>query len=224
MSSAIAVISSLIKKEFKLEFRNKVSLTSMLLYITSTIFVCFQSFKEIVDVQAWNALLWIIILFSAVNAVQKSFYNENRSQQMYFYLLAKPQHIIIAKIIYNMILINLLTLAGFVIFSIMLPLPGENLSLQGHIGLVVVLGATGISSILTLVSAIAAKTNNNLGLISILAFPVMIPLIISIIRAGKNAADFISLAANGKYLLVIGGLDLLIITLSFILFPYLWRE
>lgn len=222
--SALSAISSLIRKEFRLEFRNKVSISSMLLYITSTIFICFQSFQQINDVQVWNALLWIIILFSAVNAVQKSFFAENKSQQMYFYLLTKPQYIILSKIIYNLILINILAFAGFIIFIIMFPLPGNTSGFPLHLWLVMVLGTTGISSILTLVSAIAAKTNNNLGLTSILAFPVMIPLIITVIKAGKNAADMISISSNLKYLFVLGGLDVLIITLSFILFPYLWRE
>ena len=81
-----------------------------------------------------------------------------------------------------------------------------------------------MSSILTLVSAIAAKTNNNLGLVSILAFPVMVPLIITIVKAGKNASDLIAFSANAKYIVVMGGLDVLIIALAFILFPYLWRE
>lgn len=222
--SAFNSISTLIAKEFRLEFRNKVSISSMLLYIASTIFICFQSFQEINDVQVWNALLWIIILFSAVNAVQKSFYAESKSQQMYFYLLTKPQHIILSKIIYNVLLINVLALSAFIIFSLMFPLPGESGVFRLHIWIVMILGSSGISGILTLVSAIAVKTNNNLGLISILAFPVMIPLIITVIKAGKNAADLVSISVNSKYLLVLCGLDALIITLSFILFPYLWRE
>jgi heme exporter protein B len=219
--TGVAPIFALIKKEFQLEFRNKVSVSSMLLYVVSTIFICYQSFKEVVDIPVWNALLWVIILFSAVNAVNKSFYAENKSQQMFFYLLTSPQNIIIAKLLYNIILINALTLVTYVIYSLMLGNPG-GFPLQ--LWLVLVLGATGISSILTLVSAIAAKTNNNLGLTSILAFPVMVPLIMTIVKAGKNAADLLSFSVNAKYLMVLGGLDVLIIALSFILFPYLWRE
>lgn len=215
-----SAIQTLIRKEFQLEFRNKVSISSMLLYVISTIFICFQSFKEITDINVWNALLWIIILFSAVNAVNKSFYAENKSQQMYFYLLTSPQNIIVAKTLYNIILINVLGLVSYSIYSIMFGNPGD-FPLQ--FWLILVLGATGISSILTLVSAIAAKTNNNLGLISILAFPVMVPLIITIIKASKNAVQ-LSIEMNTKYIVTLGGLDLLIIALSFILFPYLWRE
>jgi heme exporter protein B len=193
----------------------------MLLYVISTIFICYQSFKEVSEIPVWNALLWIIILFSAVNAVNKSFYAENKGQQMFFYLLTSPQNIIISKILYNVILINCLTLITYIIYSIMLGNPG-NFPLQ--LWIILVLGATGIASILTLVSAIAAKTNNNLGLTSILAFPVMVPLIMTVIKAGKNAADLLSFSVNLKYIAVLGGLDILIIGLSFILFPYLWRE
>jgi heme exporter protein B len=217
----LAAIQTLVKKEFQLEFRNKVSISSMLLYVVSTIFICYQSFKAITEIPVWNALLWIIILFSATHAVTKSFSAENKNQQMFFYLLTSPQNIIIAKTIYNIILVNLLTLVTYIIYSLVL---GNPTGFAGQFWLIILLGATGISGILTLVSAIAAKTNNNLGLTSILAFPVMVPLIMTTLKAGKNAADGFSLAVNSKYVLALGGLDLLIIGLSFILFPYLWRE
>jgi heme exporter protein B len=217
----LTAIQVLVKKEFQLEFRNKVSISSMLLYVVSTIFICYQSFKAITEIPVWNALLWIIILFSATNAVTKSFAAENKNQQMFFYLLTSPQNIIIAKTIYNIILVNLLTLVTYIIYSVVL---GNPTGFGGQFWIIVLLGATGISGILTLVSAIAAKTNNNLGLTSILAFPVMVPLIMTTLKAGKNAADGVSLAMNTKYILALGGLDLLIIGLSFILFPYLWRE
>lgn len=217
-------ISTLIQKEFTLEFRNKVSLSSMLLYVVSTIFICYQSFKSLENVQVWNALLWVIILFSAVNAVNKSFYHESKSQQMYFYLLTSPQNIILAKIIYNFLLINTLTLVTYLVYSLLLGLPGDLGIFSGQLLLVLLLGATGISGILTMVSAIAAKTNNNLGLTSILAFPVMVPVIMTVIKSGKNAADMLSFDVNAKYLLALGGLDVIIIALAFILFPYLWRE
>lgn len=219
--TSLRAIQTLVKKEFMMEFRNKVSISSMLLYVISTIFICYQSFKEVSEIPVWNALLWIIILFSAVNAVNKSFYAENKGQQMFFYLLTSPQNIIISKILYNVILINSLTLITYIIYSIMLGNPGD---FPSQLWIILVLGSTGIASILTLVSAIAAKTNNNLGLTSILAFPVMVPLIMTVIKAGKNAADLLSFSVNVKYIAVLGGLDILIIGLSFILFPYLWRE
>lgn len=217
----ITAIQILIKKEFQLEFRNKVSISSMLLYVVSTIFICYQAFKEITDIPVWNALLWVIVLFSAINAVNKSFYAENKSQQMYFYLLTTPQNIIIAKTLYNIILVNILTLITYIIYSVILSNPT---GFAWQFWLVLILGSSGISGILTLVSAIAAKTNNNLGLMSILAFPVMVPLMMTTIKAGKNAADLLSFSVNAKYLMALGGLDILIIGLSFILFPYLWRE
>jgi heme exporter protein B len=222
--SSVQAISSLIKKEFMLEFRNKVSVSSMLLYVISTIFICYQSFKVLDNVQVWNALLWVIILFSAVNAVNKSFYAESKSQQMYFYLLTTPQNIILAKTIYNIILINVIAFISYVIYTVMLGMPGEADGISCQLLLVLFLGATGIAGILTLVSAIAAKTNNNLGLISILGFPIMVPVIMTVIKSGKNAADMLSFSVNAKYLVALGGLDLIIIALSFILFPYLWRE
>lgn len=211
----------LVRKEFMLEFRNKVSISAMLLYVVSTIFICYQSFRQVGDKPMWIALLWIIILFSAINAVNKSFSRENKEQQMFFYQLTSPQNIILAKILYNLILINVLTLITYSVYSLVLGMPG-NFTFQFL--LVLLMGASGISSTITLISGIASKTNNNLGLISILSFPLLVPVILTTIRAGKNALDDIALNMNMKYLASLAGLDILVIVLAFILFPYLWRE
>jgi heme exporter protein B len=70
-------IYHLILKEIRLEFRSKVSLGSLFVYVISTVFVCYRSFLTIQSVPVWNALFWIIVLFSVVNAVSRSFYHEN---------------------------------------------------------------------------------------------------------------------------------------------------
>ena len=46
-------------------------------------------------------LYWIAILFTSVNAVAKSFLQESEGRQYYFYTPASPQHIILAKMAYN---------------------------------------------------------------------------------------------------------------------------
>ena len=102
-------VKFLIHKEIVLEWRSKYALNGILLYVISTVFVCFLSFKSIEPI-TWNALFWIIMLFASVNAITKSFVQESVGRQLYFYTLASPQAIIISKIIYNIILMIFLSL------------------------------------------------------------------------------------------------------------------
>ena len=217
-------IIHLLQHEIKLEFKQKHFLSSIILYIVSTIFVCSLSFTEISEPVIWNALFWVIMLFSLTNAISKSFLNENSDKQLFLYTLLNPRALILGKIIYNLILSVVLVLISFVIFSILIKTKGlEDLN-YGLFTVAIVLGSTSISSTLTMISAIASKTNNNIGILSILAFPILMPsLLLSI--------QFSNLAINGgdfnmgfEYIVFLGLINLLIIALSFLLFPYLWRE
>src|SRR2546425_12374837 len=97
-------IQNLIAKELKLEWKQKYAFNGLVLYVVSTIFVCYLSFKQIIDPPTWNALFWIIMLFAAVNAIAKSFLTESRGRQLYFYSIASAQSVILSKVIYNMAL------------------------------------------------------------------------------------------------------------------------
>jgi len=87
-----------------------------------------------------------------------------------------------------------------------------------------ILGCMGFASIMTLISAIASKAGGNSTLMAILSFPILIPLLITIIRFTKNAMDGLAWSVNYKFLIILIALNLLTMALSYLLFPYLWRE
>ena len=173
----------LIKKEAQLEFRQKYALGGILLYVISTTFICYLSFRSIVDIPTWNALYWIIVLFASVNAISKSFAQESQGKLLYLYTLTNPRAIIIAKIIYNSGLLAVLTLATTLFYSLFL---GNVIGDLAQFIIVAIAGSMGLASVLTLVSAIAAKTNNNVSLMAILSFPIILPLLITIIHASNS--------------------------------------
>ena len=214
-------IIQLTRKDLLLEWRSKAAFGGMLLYVVSTIFVAYLSFKEVVSVPVWNALLWIILLFAATSAIARSFAEETEGKTLYLYTLARPQAIIIAKILYNGVTVSVLSFLSYFIYSLLIGNMVEN---QLMFLLSLFLGAIGFSSTLTLISAIAAQTNNNLTLMSILGFPIILPLLITLISFSKNAVDGIAWSVNVKYILVLLLLNVIVVALSYLLFPYLWRD
>lgn len=213
-------IKYLVAKELKLEMRNKYALGGILLYVISTVFVSYLSFKRIIDPATWNALFWIILLFASINAVAKSFINETRGRLLYLYTLASPQAVILSKIIYNSLL--LIILSGLCLFVYTL-FVGNIIQDLPLFLITLLLGSFGFSSLLTMVSAIASKTNNNFTLMAILSFPIMMPLLMVLIKLSKNAIDGLELWDLNS-ILVLMFLNVIIITLSYILFRYLWRD
>jgi|TARA_B110000208_G_C11780552_1_gene433662 heme exporter protein B len=204
--------------------KQKHFLSSIVLYIVSTIFVCSLSFTSIEDTKIWNALFWIIILFSLTNAISKSFLNENSDKQLFLYTLLNPRVLILGKILYNLVLSVFLVLLSFFIFNFFIQSDGlKNINFSLFL-LAVVLGSMSISSTLTMVSAIASKTNNNIGILSILAFPILIPSLLLSIQFSNLAINGGTAEMASQFIVFLSLINLLIIILSFLLFPYLWRE
>ena len=125
-------IFSLLKKDLLLELRQQHSFYGILLYVASTIFVLYLSLNN-PEADVWNALFWIIQLFVCVNAVAKSFLQESRGRMLYFYSIAGAREFIIAKLIYNIILMLLMSLMSLALFFLLLKNPLSNpLQFVGH--------------------------------------------------------------------------------------------
>ena len=193
----------------------------ILLYVISTIFVCYITFKQAVDISTWNALFWIIMLFAAINAVSKGFLQESEGRQLYLYTLASAEAIILSKIIYNTILMIVLALISFMFYSLFL---GNIVEDVPWFLLGVVAGSAGLASAFTMVSAIAYKANNNGVLVAILGFPLILPLMLVIIKFSNEALVGVDRMDSIGNLLIINLLNVIITALSYLLFPYLWRD
>lgn len=213
-------VNALLGKEIILEWRSRYALNGILLYVVSTIFVCYLSFRGL-EAVTWNALFWIIMLFASINAITKSFVQENKGQQLYFYTLASPQAIILSKIIYNVLLMVLLSGLALFFYRIVFSNPlGDPL----FYFLSVMLGSLSFASVFTLISGIASKTNNSGSLMAVLGFPVIIPVLILLIKFSKNAMDGLDRTVSYDEIGVLCAINLIVITVSLLLFPYLWRD
>jgi len=215
-------ILALLKKDILLELRQKHTFYGILLYIAATIFVLYLSMPTSPDAIVWNSLFWVIQLFVCVNAVAKSFLQETRGRMLYFYTIASPVEFIISKLIYNALLMLFMSLISLLLFFIFLDNPVSN-SLQ-FIG-IVLLGGMGISLVFTIMSAIAAKAQQNAALIAILGFPIILPQLLLLMKLSKAA--FAEVFRDGALLQLTGLtvlMDIMVIVLAVILFPYLWKD
>lgn len=214
-------IRSLILKEFLLEWRHRSVLGGLFLYVAGTIYICYLSMRQVIDPPTWNALFWIIQVFVAVNGVAKSFLQESRGRMLYYYTIADPRAMIFSKITYNLGLMLLLTVISLAIYSLLIGNPVQD---QLMFITAAFLGSLGFASVLTMVSAIASKAGNNAGLVAILGFPLLFPILLTTIRFSKNAMDGVGWAMSDRYAILLVALNALVIGLSYLLFPYLWKD
>ncbi|GAB3518687.1 heme exporter protein CcmB [Emticicia fontis] len=217
-------IRALIEKEIRLELRQKYALNGMLLYIISTVFVCYLSFKlkvNVIEPITWNTLFWIILLFTAVNSITKSFTQEGTGRQLYYYTLASPQGIILSKIIYNTLLMLVLSVLGFGFYVVMMGNPVGNLPMYL---VCLLLGSIGFSTTLTMVAGIASKAENTSTLMAILSFPIILPMLMMIIKLSKSAMDGLGWDTSYDEIGILLAIDAIVLSVSYLLFPYLWRS
>jgi heme exporter protein B len=216
----IREISSLLRKEFTLEWRQKYAISGILLYVLSTVFIVYISFQT-VSPQLWNVLFWIIMLFASINAVLKSFVQESGNRQLYYYQLANPIAILLTKMLYNALLILLLALLTFAALAFIAGNPVEQ---AGQFALALLLGSLGFSVTFTFVSAIAAKADNSSTLMAILSFPVVIPILLLLVNLSAHSIGLLQGTMVGRDIMMLAAVDLILVALGLVLFPYLWRD
>ncbi len=213
-------ILALIKKDVTIEWRQRYAINGILLHAISSTMVVFLSVKML-NAPTWNAIYWIVLLFSSVSAVAKSFVAESSGRQLYYYGIVSAQHLIISKLIYNAVLTILLALLCLFTYGIFLGFPVNNVP---FFIIIISLGSVGFSSTFTLLSSIAAKSGNGNLLMPVLSFPVIIPLLLVAIKSAKKAVDGVDVSFITKDLLVLLALNTLIIMLAYLLFPFLWKD
>lgn len=203
-----------------LETRQQYTFYGILLYVASTIFVVYLAMGE-PEEKVWNALFWIIQLFVCVNAVAKSFLAENKGRMLYFYSIASATDFVIAKLLFNLVLMLMMSLMSLLIFTVLLGNPLQNI--LSFIG-ITVLGGASLSVVFTFLAAIAAKAQQQAALMAIMGFPLIIPQLLLLMKISNIA--FAPVVQNGLWQMValLLGLDIMVVALAIILFPFLWKD
>jgi heme exporter protein B len=221
LSEAVLVhIAALLRKDILLEIRQQYTFYGILLYVASTIFVLYLAMGE-PEARVWNGLFWMIQLFVSVNAVAKSFLQESSGRMLYYYSISGAANFIVAKLAFNSVLMMVMSLTSLALFYLMM---GDVLIYPLRFVGTVCLGGISLSLVFTFLAAIAARARQNAALIAILGFPLIIPQVLMLMRISNTAfADVI----QGGYVqmsMLLAAFDVLVIMLSVILFPFLWKD
>jgi heme exporter protein B len=213
-------ITALVKKDLLLETRQQYTLYGILLYIASTIFVVYLSMGE-PEEQTWNSLFWVIQLFVCVNAVAKSFLQEGKGRMLYFYSITGARDFVLAKLLFNAVLMVIMSILSLLVFTVLLGNPLQN-------GLrflfVTCLGGFSLSLVFTFLAAIAAKAQQSAALMAIMGFPVIIPQLLLLTKIATTSFSDVIQAGWWNMVLLLVGFDILVVGLAVILFPFLWKD
>ena len=170
--------------------------------------------------KVWNGLFWVIQLFICINAVAKSFLQESKGRMLYFYSIASPADFVLAKLLFNSLLMLLMSLLSLLLFILFL---GNPLQKAGQFVGLVLLGGWSLSLVFTFLAAIAAKAQQNAATMAVLGFPIIIPQLLLLMKLSSAAfAPLLIIPLNTVLLLI--ALDVMVVLLAVILFPFLWKD
>lgn len=214
------LILALLKKDILLETRQQYSFYGVLLYIASSTFVVYLTMGQ-PEEKVWNGLFWVLQLFICINAVAKSFLQESRGRMLYYYSLTSPVQFVLSKLLFNALLMLFMNVLSIGIFSLLLGNPTVRFL---EFMLISMLGGVSLSMVFTFLAAIAAKAQQQAAMMAIMGFPIIIPQLLLLMKV--SGAAFTSAIQNGWWQMValLFVLDLLVLALAIILFPFLWRD
>ena len=210
----------MIRKDLLLEIRQQYTFYGVLLYVVSTIFVLYLAMGQ-PEEKVWNGLFWMIQLFVCVNAVAKSFLQESRGRMLYFYSIAGATDFIISKLLFNAALMVLMSIVSLLLFRLLL---GDPLQSPWKFLGIACLGGCSLSLVFTFLAAIAARAQQNAAMMAIMGFPLIIPQLLLLGRIANTAFADVLQAGLLNLILSLAGLDVLVIALAVVLFPFLWKD
>ncbi len=213
-------IKNIFLKEVDIEFRQQFSIGGVFLFTATVIYMIYKSFNSI-DPREWTVLIWIVVLFAGLNASVKSFLQEKKETYLYYYTLFNPIDLAVAKLAYNFVFLFVIFVVSTVFMSIFADSPIKDyLMFFGSAAL----GIFGISVIFTFVSLLASAEGNSSTLMSILALPLVLPILLIMLKASAVSARLLTDTAIDQDLMIVGGIDAMFLGAMLILFPMMWRS
>lgn len=213
-------------RDLRGEFRTRYAINAIVLFaVTTLIAVSFSIGSYRIDEAdrpfLYAVLLWIILMFSALSGLSRSFVKEQESGTMdILKLSARPQAVFLGKLLFNLTLLGALELIIVPAFVVLMKY--EIQSLYFFISMVITAGF-GLGSATTIVAAMIAQASAKGALFSALSFPLLLPLMITAIKGFERSA-IESVTSGWPEVRFTIAYMVVMITVSMFLFPLIWEE
>lgn len=214
---------AVVRKDLLEEFRSKYVFGTLFLFALAVlIMISFSVGVYAISNHIHAVFIWIILFFSAMTGMDRSFVKEEEKKTaMALRLSAPPGIIYFGKLCFNFI-----TLVSLMILVLFFYLFFMNLTIGNMFLLISTLfaGVFCLTGTTTVLSAIVAKAGSKNALLPVLAFPLLLPVLVVAVRATNLALDGTSLIEGRSELQFMFSYGVIVITASQLLFSYVWEE
>lgn len=219
-------IRAILWKDLTSEFRSKEMILSMCLF--SFLVVIIFSFAFTLGFRNLNeiapGILWVAFIFSSLLGLNRSFGMERDRGTLPGLLLCpvSPWEIFVAKMLGSLIFTIIMEIFTLFFFAILNNL--NFLPFLFPLGLIIFLGTLGFSTIGTIFSAMSSTSRTRDVMLSILVFPISVPLIIASVKATGTILAGESIQAVYSWLKLLVAFDLTFLLLAYLTFGFVMEE
>lgn len=211
-----------LRKDFLVEFRNRSAVNISFAFAgitTLSVSLATGGIRLQPDIQ--SIILWIIVFFSGMSGLAHIFIREEEEKTSLFLSLhSTPEEIYISKLIFNIAFFLVICFAVTPLFVFFLQ------ALPVHLIffiLTVAAGSIAIASVSTILGAIVSKAGNSGTLFTVIAFPLMLPVLWISIGLTTSCFDP-SVQPDCRGLLFLLAFSGVIISASYLSFRFVWTE
>lgn len=215
---------SLFLKDFKSELRTRYAINALAMFIIVAISVIlFSVGNEKISPSLTGGLFWVVIFFTAMSGLSRAFVSEEeRGTSLTLQLIAAPSTVFLGKLLFNIILVFAMNTIIALLYSAIF----EAFIIQNFVLFLTsfILGNIGLAVSSTIIAAIIAKAGAKGTLYPVLSFPILLPLILTSVQLTLFSLDGISFERAKFELAIVVSYDIIMLTASFMLFDFIWKE
>ncbi|MBN2424582.1 MAG: heme exporter protein CcmB [Calditrichaceae bacterium] len=211
------------KKDLIQEFKTRYALNAIILFAVVTLTAVSFSIGVIsADDDILCAMFWIILFFSSMSGLSHIFVREEETHTAdTLKLVTCPTAVYLGKLLFNFMLLLALEIILVPLYFGLMDFYVRHLPL---FLIVLAIGSVGLAGGGTIVAAIIAKASSRGALFTVLSFPVLLPLLISGISATRIAVNARSFTEASAELQTLTAYGVVVITVSILLFEFIWNE
>lgn len=210
-------------KDVLSEFRAREIITSVLVFTLLVIIIFNFAFGESIEmVEVAPGMLWVTFAFAGVLSLNRSFILE-KEDGCFEGLLVSPasrEAIFTGKMLASLVFLLVIEAIALPIFAFLFNLP----VLSPEIITVTIAATVGFVACGTLFAALATNTKARELVLPILFLPVVVPVIISAVKASALALAGESWSGMASWLEIIAAFDVVFLTVSYLVFDYVIEE
>ncbi|HWP81173.1 MAG TPA: heme exporter protein CcmB [Bacteroidota bacterium] len=222
--SNLAATYGVLTKDFRSEVRTRYAFNALLMFVvTAVTIILFALQEENPNPEVLSGMFWVVVFFSGMSGLSRTFVSEEeRGTTLTLQLLTRSSVVYFGKLIFNILLSIILSVSITMLYVV--AFPGFIVQSVSVFVISLLLGSVGLAAATTIIAAIIAKANTKGTLYPVLSFPILLPLLMTVMKATSIALAGGGIGEALEQFQIMVSYILVMVAGSYLLFDFVWND